>query len=447
MMDRSHYLHVHIPGRGCLTLSLPSVERALGNGRLPDDAEAWHAGVGLWVTLKCHPAVVNLLTDSAAVAACSESLDSTDVSATPVSSFDVPSLPPSPAIATGFALDLPETLPLFPEHQATMAVATDSLESARSALDQAPLVGEIASDPAQLPLIPLEDSFSPDHELSQFVALSLAQERRRDAIRNSGGVRPSGAMRVFVAGAEIADTQVPPERPRWKPYFGPEVAASVTILIAVVATGFLIANRPSPGSGGAQDLRYTNESSGGLFGQEVSAAEGVAPLDLTRNPLAGPERDLESDLQIADIVTWQPAVDFSSEEQTLRATRKVDAVRNVISLYRVNAWRLMDGAHRDADPWLEPYNESSRIDEVLGVMKSAVMLLDSAATRFHVDGNRLVFESEAEADRYLALRLKADSLLQAPVEQDSFPSVRPPRRVVTRLLASLPPAITQFRVQ
>ncbi|MEO8201952.1 MAG: hypothetical protein ABI679_15580, partial [Gemmatimonadota bacterium] len=110
------------------------------------------------------------------------------------------------------------------------------------------------------------------------------------------------------------------------------------------------------------------------------------------------------------------------------------------------AWRLMDGAHRGTDPWLEPFNESSRIDEVLGVMKAAVILLDSASTRFQVDGNRLVFESASEAERYSALKLEADSLLKAPVDADVFPVSRAPRRVVTRLLASLPPAISQFRL-
>ncbi len=66
-MDRPDYLHVHIPGRGCLTLSLAGIERALLRERIPANAEAWHAGLGLWVTLRCHPAVVRMQADNAAV--------------------------------------------------------------------------------------------------------------------------------------------------------------------------------------------------------------------------------------------------------------------------------------------------------------------------------------------------------------------------------------------
>jgi hypothetical protein len=60
-MPTPHYLHVHIPGRGQVTLSLPGgIERALRNGRLPDEAIVWHAPADVWIPLTMHPAVARL---------------------------------------------------------------------------------------------------------------------------------------------------------------------------------------------------------------------------------------------------------------------------------------------------------------------------------------------------------------------------------------------------
>ena len=142
-------------------------------------------------------------------------------------------------------------------------------------------------------------------------------------------------------------------------------------------------------------------------------------------------------------MVWQPAIDFSSREQLWRSSRKVDAVRNSISLYRIGAWRLIDSTQRDTDPRLEPFEETVRVDQVLGIMRSAVSLLDSMITSFRVNGDMLVFADAAQAARYADLRQRADSLLLIPLPGDSLPLARAPRRVVSRLLQTLPSFIVQ----
>ena len=61
-MDQYHFLHVRIPGRGRLTLSLPGgIARAFLAGRLPETAEAWDDAKVAWVPWRDHPAVAALL--------------------------------------------------------------------------------------------------------------------------------------------------------------------------------------------------------------------------------------------------------------------------------------------------------------------------------------------------------------------------------------------------
>jgi hypothetical protein len=74
-------------------------------------------------------------------------------------------------------------------------------------------------------------------------------------------------------------------------------------------------------------------------------------------------------------------------------------------------------------------------------MQRAVVLLDSLTGHYRVDGEVLVFDSPADAAHYTGLALVADSLLRSPIELESFPLVRAPRRVVTRLLSTLPAAV------
>jgi hypothetical protein len=194
----------------------------------------------------------------------------------------------------------------------------------------------------------------------------------------------------------------------------------------------------------------TNALSAGRPNPEDSAAfpalspDGSAPVI---NPLAESETDLENNLRIAEAAVWQPALDFASADQIVRSIRKVDAVRNSLSLYRVASWQLIDSLHRDSDPRLEPFTEATRIDDVLNVMQSAVALLDSLLDHYHVRGDLLVFDRAPDAERYNALCRMADSLIRAPVDLDSSRAIRAPRRVVTRLLGTLPPGVTQYRKQ
>ncbi|MEO8295486.1 MAG: hypothetical protein ABI613_08235 [Gemmatimonadota bacterium] len=414
-MDQSHYLHVLIPGRGQLTLSFPDgVERALRAGRLSPDALAWFDPEHIWISLSTHPLVVNLLNLGGVVGRAEQE--------------------PSA-----------EVLELFPGVSAPAGQVITDAELDELFRESAP-----APDPYQLPLIPLAEQ---EHhsEFTQFLARSSERELRRESIRNSGGNRSGEALHVFVTGARQRQEVAGRGYRRWwrtRSRLARAAAVLAIVFVPAVAAGLIFAMRASSAGLAAEEVRLMNESSAGRSGRFETPGGSVSRHLSTgaERPLLVPETDLEVDLEIAEAVTWRPATDFSSEEQILRATRKVDAVGNVISLYRVSSWRLMNGARREGDPWLEPYPESSRIDEVLGVMKSAVVLLDSAATRLHVDGDRLVLDNPSEAERYTALRHRADSLLRAPVELDSFPVARAPRRVVTRLLATLPPAVSPFRV-
>jgi hypothetical protein len=391
------------------------VQRALSSGRLSPDAFAWFDPENVWISLSTHPLVVSML----------------NLGTTPEyqESFEPP--------------DTAEVLGLFPGADAFVDDTDEDFSFESIFEHSAP-----PPDPDQLALIPLED-LERHTEFTQFLALSSAQEQRRDAIRNSGSNRSSQAIQVFVAG--VRERQAVAERGLARWWRARSAVQQIAALLALSiglggATGLLSWRAAEPSVAVESSLNLENVGPAGAAPGTLTVNRSRIMAGNSGRPLLVPEADLENDLEIADAVAWQPSVDFSSEEQILRSTRKVDAVRNIISLYRVYSWRLMNGAGRDGDPWLEPYSESSRIDDVLKVVKSALILIDSAAARVQVDGERLVFDNPSEAERYLALRQRADSLLQAPVELDSFPEIRAPRRVVTRLVATLPPAIAPFRV-
>lgn len=395
-MDRSHYLHVHLPGRGRVTLSLPAgIERAIVSGLLTADAEAWYEQLNLWVSISRHPAMVHLL-----------------------SMVQLPSSPSASLPATQEPLDLELELPPIPEPPVRLAIDDSSL----------------------LPLMPL-DASEEYHEFSQFLKRSSAAEERRESVRTSGPLRTSGPARIFVAGAaELAE--VPGRLRRLVPsYLVPGWAATVALtLLSGLAVGLFFL-----GGAGRTELAtpvtVTNELSAGGGGQPDSTVSLAA---LARpNPLAPEERELEYNLRIAEAVVWQPAIDFTPEF-IWRSARKVDAVRNSISLYRIGAWRVIDSVSRDSNPLLEPYEEAVRVDEVLNLVQSAVTLLDSLISSFRISGDVLVFSDPATADRYSWLRHRADSVLRTPVAIDSLGLVRAPRRVVTRLLETLPSAVVQL---
>jgi hypothetical protein len=390
-----------------MTLSLPhGVERALASGRLPADAEAWHSGLQLWIRVSRHPEVAGLM--HTAEMAMFEMPDP---------DLDLFSLPPIPAV-------LPESAEPVVEEPITLSA----------------VVGQ--PDPSQLPLIPLEN-VEPHFEFSQFLQRSSAAEERRQAVRSSGGVRASGPLRVVVAGAEEIRNGQRRLRRLLAQYQVPGWAAVLTVLLlGTSAAGlFFLGRATAPGSTLPVPITVTNAlpANWAWPGDSIVDAAVLA----IPNPLALEEQELENNLRLSESVVWQPAIDFASAEQRSRSSRKLDAVRNSISLYRIAAWRQIDSASRDSDPRLEPFEESTRIDEVLKLMQSAVMLLDSLAPTFRVNGELLVFNNEVPASRYSWLRRRADSLVLAPVSGDTLLGVpRGPRRVVSRLLETMPHAIT-----
>jgi hypothetical protein len=387
-MDRSQYLHVHLPGRGRLTLSVPTgVERALLSGKLTADAEVWYDQLQLWVKISRHPEMARLL-------------QLLETQTSPVS---------GPGLQAPFDLDSPAK------------VASQS--------------GVESHDPAQLPLIAVADA-DEQREFAEFLKRSSEAEVRRRTVRSSGSGQPTQPARVLVAGA-LEPVRKAGERLRhWVPAaLVPSWAASI---LGALALGLFFAARSSDLGREAAPVMVTNALS--AYGEGIDSIIGTVPAE--PSPLAAEERELEANLRIAEAVVWQPALDFSPEV-IWRSARKVDAVRNSISLYRIAAWRHIDSLTSDTDPLLEPFEEAVRVDEVLNTVHEAVSLLNSLNSAFHVHGEVLVFADQGQADRYVVLRNRADSLLRTPISEDTTHLLRAPRRVVTRLVETLPPAVVR----
>jgi hypothetical protein len=401
-MPTPHYLHVHIPGRGQVTLSLPGgIERALRNGRLPDEAIVWHAPAEVWIPLTMHPEVARLQ-------------DECD--------FDYEFL--------------------FESEPGSEPVAAASDPSPVALESVAPSPNHAEPDPAEplpaLPLIPVGDWEHHIAEFSKLVARATAQEQRREAARNSGALRRSESIPVFVAGTP--DPVLEPEeeaRVRSAKLKKRLMVGATAALVLMAAAGYWWYQQPERGLVRPVHAQLTARERDSL----AMASAGSNLLVTEPNPLGDLEAALENDLRTAEAVIWQPAIDFGTGEQVLRSSRKIDAVRNSIGLYRLGAWRLVDSLDRQTDPRLEPFAEADRVDQILRVMQRAVVLLDSLTGHYRVDGEVLVFDSPADAAHYTGLALVADSLLRSPIELDSFPQVRAPRRVVTRLLSTLPAAV------
>lgn len=396
-MDRSHYLHVHLPGRGRLTLSFPAgMERAIVSGRITADALVWYEQINLWVSIARHPGMAGLLS----------------------------------------LVQLPAT-----NHRSRTETKVAELLDAELPPKVAPVPAPpvaVAEDPMQLPLIPLE-SEDEYHEFSEFLKRSSEAAKRILNVRSSGPLRASGPAQVVIAGSMEPEKVSPARRlrslfPRYLVVPGWAASVALTLLSSLAIALFLMRSRGTSHQPPA--VMMTNALSAG-----GRAPDSTVVLGLTKqNPLAAEERELETNLRIAEAVVWQPAIDFSPE-MIWRSARKVDAVRNSISLYRIGAWRQIDSAFRDVSPLLESFEESTRVDEVLSLVQSAVGLLDSLITGFRVNGEVLVFSDPNQAARYTWLRNRADSLLKTPVEADSLRAIRAPRRVVGRLLETLPAAV------
>ncbi|MEP7325139.1 MAG: hypothetical protein ABI836_04250 [Gemmatimonadota bacterium] len=409
-----HYLIVHIPGRGRLTLSVPEgFERAFRFGRISDSALVWDAASEVWLPILVHPVVV-ILRESA----LSEAYDY---------EFEFqPILEPSPLL---------------------VEPATDPIEPVPIPIEPPPVTIEPApvaepQHPGALPLIAVGEWERHLAEFSRLVASSSAQEERRKSGRRSGGRRRESAIFFSGVAAPILDPhdKAPPAMARFR--LG-VLAAALVLLTAMGIGGWLWYRAPN--SSPSADL-----TSRALTARELDSLARASAGSNTRitapGPLADLEAALENDLRLDEAVIWQPAIDFGSAEQVVRSSRKLDAVRNSIGLYRLGAWRIRDSLSPD-DPRIEPFNESERIDAVLGVMNSAVVFLDSMAGHYRVSGDLMVFERPEDAARFNAISQFADSLLQAPVELDSFPNIRAPRRMITRLLATLPSAVAASPAQ
>jgi hypothetical protein len=391
-----HYLFVHIPGRGQITLSLPGgFERAFRYDRLPEDALLWHSAGSVWLPILRHPAIVRLRE-----AALSEAYD-----------YDFEFAPREP---------LEQNEPELPLPVEPAAVESDH--------------------PELLPLIKVSDWKTHLAEFSRLVARSSAQEERRRSSRLSVGIRPRETGPVFFAGVAAPVMDPLEVEPRTLARFRTRLLAGAFLLFLAMGIGGWLWYR-TPSATLAIEPTRTHVLSARERDSLARASSGSNAQIAAASPLADLEAELESDLRIADAVIWQPAIDFASEDQVVRSTRKLDAVRNSIGLYRLGAWRIADSLARETDPRLEPFGEADRVDAVVKAMDAAVTFLHSVVGHFRVSGDLLVFERGEDAEHYNTIARMADSLVRAPVELDSFPAIRPPRRVVTRLLATLPSAV------
>ncbi|HEV8123064.1 MAG TPA: hypothetical protein VGP80_02390 [Gemmatimonadales bacterium] len=411
MILTPHYLFVHIPGRGQLTLSLPGgFERAFRYDRLPEDALLWHSAAGVWLPILRHPAIVRLRE-----AALSEAYD-----------YDFEFAPREPLEQNEpvFAqLNAPDPVPELPE--LPLPVESAAVES---------------DHPELLPLIKVSDWKTHLAEFSRLVARSTAQEERRRSSRLSVGIRPRESGPMFFAGV-AAPVEDPLEvEPRTLARFRVRLLTGACLLLLAMGLGGWLWYR-TPSATLAIDSARAHVLSARERDSLARASSGSNVQIAAATPLADLEAELESDLRIADAVIWQPAIDFASEDQVVRSTRKLDAVRNSIGLYRLGAWRIADSLARETDPRLEPFEEADRVDAVVKTMDAALTFLHSVVGHYRVSGDLLVFERGEDAEHYNTIARMADSLVRAPVELDSFPAIRPPRRVVTRLLATLPSAV------
>jgi hypothetical protein len=366
------------------------VERAILSGKLTADAQVWYEQISLWVSISRHPVLAGLLNRE--------------------------QVPPLPELRQA------ESSAVFDRERPRMVDAEPATES---------------RDPAQLAFLPLE--LDEQQEFAEFLKRSSEAEQRRNTVRSSGPIRLSGAARVVVAGATEPRSRSRFPLGKWFPReLVPGWAAALALtLLGSLAVGLFLGR--SGAEGPVAPVMVTNALSAN--GRGVDSAPVKAALS-EPNPLGAEERELETNLRIAEAVVWQPAIDFSPE-LIKRSARKVDAVRNSISLYRIGAWRYMDSVGRVDDPRLEPYEEAIRVDEVLNLVQSAVTMLDSLVSAFRVHGELLVFSDPVPAARYSWLLHRADSLIHSPVAADSAPILRAPRRIVVRLVETLPPPVVR----
>lgn len=436
MADKADHLRLRIPGRGELTLSMPDgVLRALRDNRLPPSAEAWHAESNSWVALTTHPAVDDLLQSM---------VPQPSTRPPPPAPVPDPAEAPSPLpppLSDESDASPAEFLPVFLDFGKDLedetVVPTPPLRGADSAVISPANVGEIEG-PQELKLV-----YTPPPETDR-----AGLEGESPVLRRSpASPRPDAAETP-----EPVFGDIPLEPPGWLSRGKPTPGRLLALLGvgAVLVAGFIwyraSTARSAPPAAPRPDQAGDSSALSPSIGDSASPIAGtryrpprIGPLPLQGVSGGPPEADLETRLRLADALVWETS-DFASAEQIVRSVRKVDAVRNSIEAYRNDMRRLTDSARpAEGSPRrLEPFDEASRIDEVLAVMQAALKLLDRVQGRFRIRGELLVFDRQAEASRYNDFLKQADSLLQARVPMDPNPLLRPPRRIVTRLLETLP---------
>lgn len=428
--------------------------RALRENRLPSGVLAYQVDSDEWVPLASHPAARLALESIGSYVPDPEPLPGESLLAiseleVPVLELDPePVLPPEP-VSPPVPEPLPEPVaPPEPEPEIEIPLADVSVPAPSAAPEPAPLKVMAPAEPLA-PERPARLDITPPPQ---------------DFERGLVEARPSRAERRPVP---------PPPPPPLPPPSGLRAISRRQLLIAAVvllvaAGGFLVLRNRKSGTGTASERNVASATSVSVPPAIDStpaardSAPGAAPLPPTRTdstaaapqavgslelqgvPGEGPEADLETRLRLAGVLLWQPAEDFGSPESVLRSRRKVDAFFNSIQAYRVDLRRKAEseGAARVGN-LMEPFDEASRIDEVVQAMAAAIAMLEDVPGRYTVRGGALAFDRPEDARRYNALRDSADALLRAPVPMDLHPTVRPPRRLVTRLLASLPAGLGQ----
>ncbi|HEV8123068.1 MAG TPA: hypothetical protein VGP80_02410 [Gemmatimonadales bacterium] len=438
-----------------MTLSIPDgLIRALRENRLPAKVEVWHAELEQWVSLAAHPAARQALESIGPYLPEQDAIEmlEPEMSATsppPVEDDLAVEPEPAPEVEPEVSAPAPDPLdlllaaaheflpPAMPE-----PVETAAREPAPETLPPVPLVAETAqAEPPPARSSKLDITPPPRVRERRSLAMESPAERRRSAgpappapepvpAPSSGFKLPFAlpSRRILLVGVAAVIALVYFTRSRKeevKTPAGQKTVAGAPSHPPTVAV-------PAPETADAESLPPLPVDSG-----DTALTPGA--LELQGVPGGTPESDLETRLRLADALMWDPAQDFGSPGSVLRARRKVDAVRNSIQAYRVDMRRLDESsaASRQGNR-LEPFDEASRIDNVVSAMGAAIQFLEDVSGRFSVRGGTLEFDRPEDARRYNRLRDQADSLLQSPVEMDPRPIFRPPRRFVTRLLITLP---------
>lgn len=428
-----------------MTLSIPDgLIRALRENRLPAKVEVWHAEREEWVSLAAHPAARLALESIGSYLPASDAIEMVEPEEAAAPADD-----PVDEVA---GAEAPEAEP--PDIQ--LAAAHEFIPPSPAGETPIPEPAALAEAEAPEPEIPL-DIPPPEAPPARAPRLDITAAPRVHERRSLEMPPPVERRRSVHQSPPTEPEPAPPPRRRFKlPFALPSRRVLIIGVAAVIAVGYFM-RRPKEGAKPAPGQKTVADSSPHPQVATVVAPRDTVPtevlpplpvdssdtaltphtLELQGVPGGTPEADLETRLRLADALMWDPAADFGSPGNVLRARRKVDAVLNSVSAYRVDMRRLVEGGGKPGDR-MEPFDEADRIDAVIHAMGDAIDVLEDVTGRFSVRGGTLEFDRADDARRYNQLRDRADSLLRAPVQMDPHPVIRPPRRLVTQLLTTLP---------